>query len=69
MAGVAGAVVISIYVTAPHTLTPPSGGLDGAGIIQSLEHGLQTLRNDQGIIYNKYRLSGHDIRISGKIRA
>jgi hypothetical protein len=30
MAGVAAAVLISIYVTAPHTLAPPSGGLDGA---------------------------------------
>ena len=30
MAGVAAAVVISIYVTAPRTLTPPSGGPDSA---------------------------------------
>ena len=31
MAGVAAAVLISIYVTVPHTLTP-SGGRGGAGV-------------------------------------
>ena len=35
MAGVAAAVVISIYVTVPRTLTPPSGARGGAAAVSA----------------------------------